>query len=157
MRHRLLLVALAGVLSLTACGSETEDSDATSASATAESTAPSAAASESPTSDSPSSDSAASEGTGSEAAASDGVVVNVTIRNGEVDPAGDRVKATAGERITFVITSDAPGEMHVHSTPEHSIDIEPGTTKKSITIDQPGVVEAELHDPEVVVVQLEVR
>lgn len=152
MRHRLLLVALACVLSFTACSSETDDSAATSASATAESSAPSATESESP-----SSDSASSESAGPETAASDGVVVDVTIKNGEIDPAGDRVEATAGEPITFVIQSDAPGELHVHSTPEHSIDIEPGTTRESITIDQPGIVEAELHDPEVVVVQLEVR
>lgn len=153
MRHRLLLVALAGVLALSACSSENDDNAATSTTATAGSTASSATASAAPTED----EMPASQSATSETAASNEVVVEVTIKGGKVDPAGDRVKATVGEPITFIITSDAPGELHVHSTPEHSIDIEPGTTRQSMTIDQPGVVEAELHDPAVVVVQLEVR
>lgn len=137
MRQRLLLVALAGVLCLPACGSETAESPETSGAATATASTPSASA--------------------SPPAASDEVLVEVTIEDGNVDPAGDRVQAATGEPISFVIDSDSPGELHVHSTPEHSIAIEPGRTEQTITIDQPGVVEVELHDPEVVVVQLEVR
>lgn len=149
MRDRLLIVALAGALSLTACGSETDESTAAGDSATVESAAPSST---------PSASKSASESASAAQSASPAeVVVEVRIRDGEVDPAGDRIQARVGEPVTFVIDSDVPGELHVHSTPEHSIEIEPGTTEQSITIDQPGVVEAELHDPPLVVVQLEVR
>lgn len=88
---------------------------------------------------------------------SDPVVVNVTVKDGEVTPNGDRVEAEVGQPITFVIDSDVSNELHVHSTPEHTLAFEPGETEETITIDRPGVAEVEIHDPEVVVVQLQVQ
>ena len=158
--RRTALLALAGALALTvsACGSE-------------ETAQP--PSSQSPASPSPSGQSAssaetseASTGTGTEdstgsgtgaESSSDAVVVQVSIEGDQVDPSGERVEVRAGQPIEFVVDSDSAGEMHVHSTPEHTIAIEPGTTEQTITLDRPGVVEVELHDPEVVVVQLEVR
>ena len=52
-------------------------------------------------------------------------------------PAGDRVEAKAGEPITFEIDADAPGELHVHSTPEHEIEFEPGTSTHEV-VDRPA-------------------
>lgn len=83
--------------------------------------------------------------------------VDVTIKGGKVTPNGDRVEVEVGQPVEFVIDSDAAGELHVHSTPDHEIAFEAGETTEEITIDQPGVVEVELHDPEVVVVQLQVQ
>ena len=85
------------------------------------------------------------------------VTVEVTIEGDRVEPAGDRVEVGAGQPVELVVDADAPGEMHVHSTPEQTVEFDAGTSEHTITIDQPGVVEVELHEPEVVVVQLEVR
>jgi len=87
----------------------------------------------------------------------EGTVIEMTLADGTVTPAGDRVQAETGEPITFVIDADAGGELHVHSTPESFIDFKAGTSEHEIVVDQPGVVEVELHEPALVVVQLEVR
>ena len=53
--------------------------------------------------------------------------------------------------------ADAAGEIHVHRTPEQEYVYGNGTTTLKLTpIDRPGVVEVETHDPQLVVVQLEV-
>ncbi len=83
--------------------------------------------------------------------------VGVTVKDGTVTPAGERVEVRAGQPITFVIDSDVAGELHAHSAPEQSIEFTPGTTTQEITIDRPGVVDVELHEPATLVVQLEVR
>ena len=84
-------------------------------------------------------------------------VIEVTLADGQVTPAGDRVRAAAGEPITLRIDADVAGELHVHSVPESEIAFDAGTSEHEITIDQPGVVEVELHEPPLVVVQIEVR
>lgn len=83
--------------------------------------------------------------------------VQVKISDGTVTPNGERVEAEVGEPIEFVVEADEAGELHVHSTPEQQLAYDEGTTTVELTIDQPGVVEVETHDPEIVVVQLEVR
>ena len=83
--------------------------------------------------------------------------VDVTIEGGTVEPNGKRIDVAKGEPLELVVTSDAPGTMHVHSTPEQELSFEAGTTTLEFTIDQPGVVDVELHDPETTVLQLEVR
>ena len=84
-------------------------------------------------------------------------VIQVTVHDDQVTPNGERVEVEAGEPITFEIDADAPGELHVHSTPDHEIEFEAGTSTHEVEIDQPGIVEVELHGPDLVVVQLEVR
>ena len=86
-----------------------------------------------------------------------GTVIEVRIRDGQVEPNGDRVRVEAGEPFTFRVDSDVPGSLHAHSTPEQSIEFTAGTTARRMVIDQPGIVEVELHEPPLVVVQLEVR
>ncbi len=86
-----------------------------------------------------------------------GTTIAVTIADGAVTPNGERIEVERGAPITFAITSDVEGEMHVHSTPEHSIAYGVGETEKTITLEQAKVVEVELHDPAMTVVQLEVR
>ncbi len=68
-----------------------------------------------------------------------------------------RVEGKVGEPVTVEITADKAGELHVHSTPEQEIEFGTGTTTHEVTIESPGVVEVESHDPDTVVVQLEVR
>ncbi|HEX6150614.1 hypothetical protein [Nocardioides sp.] len=76
---------------------------------------------------------------------------------GDQAPPVERVQVDAGETVELVITSDAPGELHVHSDPEQSLAYDAGTTTVPLTIDRPGVVEVERHEPEALVLQLEVR
>lgn len=83
--------------------------------------------------------------------------IQVTITEEEVSPMGERVEVEAGEPFTVEITADREGSLHVHSNPELEWDFADGTTEVEATIDQPGVVEVELHDPDLVVLQLEVR
>ena len=45
----------------------------------------------------------------------------------------------------------------MHSTPEQELAYEAGTSTLPLVIDQPGIVEVESHDLELVIVQLEVR
>ena len=52
---------------------------------------------------------------------------------------------------------DEAGELHVHSTPEQDLAYEAGTSEHEIAVDRPGVVEVENHDPDSIVLQLEVR
>ena len=82
--------------------------------------------------------------------------IDITFEGGSA-PQVERVQVDTGETIELVITSDAPGELHVHSDPEQTIDYKAGTTTAPLTIDRPGVVEVERHEPEALVLQLEVR
>jgi hypothetical protein len=67
-----------------------------------------------------------------------------------------RLEVKAGEPVELVVKADEPGELHVHSTPEQEFEYGAGTTTLELTLDQPGVVDVEAHDPKVVIVQLEV-
>jgi hypothetical protein len=74
--------------------------------------------------------------------------IEVTIRNGEVTPSGERVDVKVGQPIELVVTSDAADELHVHSTPEHAFAFDAGVHHQvfGFTLRQPGVVEVELHE-----------
>jgi hypothetical protein len=72
-------------------------------------------------------------------------------------PEVERVQLAVGETVELVVTSDQPGELHVHSDPEQTLAYDAGTTRLPLTIDRPGVVEVERHEPEALVLQLEVR
>ena len=140
-RIALLTSALILAATLTACGSdepETEPPTDQTPSATEE---PTQDSTEEPTKD------ATPEGPRQ---------IDITFEGGSA-PQVERVQVDAGETIELVITSDAAGELHVHSDPEQTIDYKAGTTTAPLTIDRPGVVEVERHEPEALVLQLEVR
>jgi len=90
------------------------------------------------------------------ASADDSATVEITFSDGSVTPRGERVEVEVGEPIELVVKADEPGELHVHSSPEQELEYDAGTTTLKLTIKQPGVVDVESHDLEVVVVQLEV-
>ncbi|HYO38325.1 MAG TPA: hypothetical protein VER39_01585 [Nocardioidaceae bacterium] len=71
-------------------------------------------------------------------------------------PNGDRVEAELDEPITLRIDADAPGELHVHSTPEQELAFPRGTSTRKLTITKPGIVDVEDHASEQVIVQLQV-
>jgi hypothetical protein len=86
-----------------------------------------------------------------------GNVIDITIRGDSVDPNGTKVDAKIGEPVILAIDSDAPGELHIHSTPEQEIAFAAGKSRHTVTFDRPGVVEVESHDLGKVIVQLQVR
>ena len=140
----LAALALSLALALAACGGE--DTEPTDAATTSTSPEPSASDS--------------SSGSPSESAsepAEDGTRIEITREGDTFTPMGERVEAPVGEPVTLVITADTAGELHVHSTPEQEVAYEAGTSEHTVTIDRPGVVEVESHEPDVVVLQLEVR
>jgi hypothetical protein len=84
-------------------------------------------------------------------------VIEVTIEGDSVTPNGDRIEVETGQDIQLDVTADAPGEIHVHSTPEQELEYEEGTSTVTIkAIEQPGTVDVEDHELEKVIVQLEV-
>jgi hypothetical protein len=133
-------IALA-VLTLSSCASaeDTEPDDAATASAT------------------PTDTGSASESPSSQPSEPAGVVVDITFDGDSVTPNGERIDAKVGEPVTLNIDADAPGELHVHSTPEQEIAYDAGTSTHEVTFDQPGVVDIESHELGNIVVQVEVR
>jgi hypothetical protein len=86
------------------------------------------------------------------------VVVQITFKDGEVTPNGDRIDVDAGQPIELEVTADEPGEIHVHSDPEHEFEYDAGTQKlDQFEIDRPGIVVVESHTYDKVIVQLEVK
>jgi hypothetical protein len=82
--------------------------------------------------------------------------IDITIKGGTVKPSGSQVKVRKGKPVTLHIVADKAGELHVHSSPEQHIEFAAGTTDKTLTLDQPGVVDVEDHDLDKLIVQLEV-
>lgn len=85
-------------------------------------------------------------------------VIEVTFEGESVTPNGERVEVAVGQEVELDVTADAPGTIHVHSTPEQELDYEAGTSTLTIEgIDKPGTVDVESHELDKVIVQLEVR
>ncbi len=144
LRSGLIALVTVACLAVTACGSEdsgaSDEPDKPKASATEASPTDQASPSTKPTKKKPS-----------------GTTINITFKGDKVDPNGVEKKVKAGKPITLHIVADAPGELHVHSSPEQEIEYPKGTTDETLKIDQPGVVEVESHHLDTVIVQLEVR
>ena len=87
----------------------------------------------------------------------DGVAVTVTREGDSFTPNGERVELGIDQPLVLTIEADEAGELHVHSTPEQEIAYDAGTSEHEIVIDRPGVVEVESHEPDVILLQLEVR
>jgi hypothetical protein len=87
----------------------------------------------------------------------DGVAVTVTREGDSFTPNGERVELGIDQTLVLTIEADEAGELHVHSTPEQEIAYDAGTSEHEIVIDRPGVVEVESHEPDMILLQLEVR
>ena len=128
-----VLAGLVLALTLTACGDDSSDD---------------------PTPTATPADSGAGDSSDAE-----GVVVDITIAGGKVTPQGKRVDVKVGEPVTLRVTSDAEDEIHVHSDPEHGLDVVAGDTDKELTftLDTPGQVAVESHHLDATIVQLVVK
>ena len=98
-----------------------------------------------------------SGGSGTKKDSSGTQTVDITFEGDTVTPEGTSVKVKAGEPLKLHITADKAGEIHVHSSPEQHIEYAAGTTDKSVTLDQPGVVDVESHTLDKLIVQVQVR
>lgn len=132
------------VLSVAACGGRADDSDPSTS--TPETGGSSAASSGTSPSEAPSS-----------SIASDALVIEISVDGDTVSPDAERVEATVGQQIVFRVTTDVPLEIHGHTNPEFTIEAQPGTSDHTTTIDQVGSYEIELHDPDRLLVRLDVR
>lgn len=74
------------------------------------------------------------------------VIVDVTIKGGQVTPTNEQLQAKVGDPIVVRVDSDAADQLHVHSNPEHTFDIEPKSGQSfQFTVTVPGKVDVELH------------
>jgi hypothetical protein len=75
------------------------------------------------------------------------LVIDVTIKGGEVTPTNASFDAKAKEPIVVRVNSDVADELHVHSNPEHTFNVEAKSGPQSFqfTVDVPGKVDIELH------------
>ncbi|MFG1934914.1 hypothetical protein ACGFK1_30380 [Mycobacterium sp. NPDC048908] len=74
------------------------------------------------------------------------LVVDVTIKEGKVTPTNEQLQASVKEQIVVRVNSDAADELHVHSTPEHSFNVEAKPNQSfQFSVDLPGKVDIELH------------
>ncbi|OCB16897.1 hypothetical protein A5717_00595 [Mycolicibacterium porcinum] len=74
------------------------------------------------------------------------LLIDVTIKGGEVTPTNKPLQGKVGEPIVVRVNSDAADELHVHSNPEHSFKIEPRNGQQfQFTVGVPGTVDIELH------------
>ena len=96
-------------------------------------------------------------GDGSGHSSSDPKRIDITFSGDSVTPNGEKVEVGVGQKIVLHVTADAPGEIHVHATPEQELEYDQGTTDLSLTIDKPGVVDVESHSLEKTILQLEVQ
>ena len=74
------------------------------------------------------------------------VVIDVTIKGGEVTPTNAQLNSKTHEPIVMQVNSDAADQLHVHSTPEHTFDVQPKNGQSfQFTVDVPGKVDIELY------------
>jgi hypothetical protein len=70
------------------------------------------------------------------------------------------VTLAPGEKVTLVVTADRTSELHVHAAdPEVETHTERGqaVTVEFNTTKQPGLYEVELHDPDLLLFQVQVK
>jgi hypothetical protein len=86
-----------------------------------------------------------------------GTVLTITIDGDRVAPVAQQLEASAGEPIGIRIRSDRPGELHVHSAPEQTVEFEAGTMTEDVVVETPGVVYIEEHASGVMIAEVRVR
>jgi hypothetical protein len=74
------------------------------------------------------------------------LVIDVTIKGGEVTPTNAQYQSAAKEPIIVRVNSDVADQLHVHSNPEHTFNVEAKNGQSfQFTADVPGKVDIELH------------
>jgi hypothetical protein len=72
--------------------------------------------------------------------------IEVTIKGGTVTPTNEQLQAAVKEQIVIRVNSDVADELHVHSTPDHTFNVEAKPMQSfQFSVDVPGKVDVELH------------
>ena len=148
---RLSWLVIVALLVVTGCGSDEQEAAEGSSGRSSDTGATSVEAT--PTEESSPAETPAGKPAGKPA----GTTIDITFSGDSVTPDGVRKKVRAGKPVVLRIEADQAGELHVHSSPEQQIAYPAGTSRKKLTIEQPGLVDVESHDLDRLVVQLEVR
>jgi hypothetical protein len=74
-------------------------------------------------------------------------VIDVTVSGRSTAPSGQTIDVAVGQRIELHVTADAPGEIHVHSSPdEQEFQYSKGTSTIEVKpIQAPGRIPVESH------------
>jgi hypothetical protein len=93
-----------------------------------------------------------------EQAPPDRLVIDVTIKGGQVNPTNAQLQAKAKEPIVVRVSSDVADELHVHSTPDHTFKIEARAGQQfQFSVDVPGNVDIELHQLQKTIATVQVQ
>jgi hypothetical protein len=77
----------------------------------------------------------------------DRLTIDVSITGDLVTPVNEQLRAAVDEQIIIKVSSDTEDELHVHSTPEHTFEVKPGSPQTfQFTVAVPGRVDVELHN-----------
>jgi hypothetical protein len=83
--------------------------------------------------------------------------LEITVTGGAVQPPPTQVDLAVGETLTLLVTSDRDSVLHAHGF-EVETPVPAGRpTSVQLTGTAPGVYEVELHDPDVLLLQVAVR
>ena len=83
--------------------------------------------------------------------------IKVTIKGNDIAPVAEPLKIGVGQTVSVDVTSDRAGTLHVHSTPEHEYNFNPGTSHFEFTLDQPGQVDIEEHVSDTLIARVTVQ
>lgn len=85
--------------------------------------------------------------------------IAITIFGGEVEPNGEKIEVTRGQRINLSVTSDIDDEIHAHDGGDgYALSVAAGQTASgSFIAAEPGSFEIESHELEKTIVILNVR
>lgn len=86
------------------------------------------------------------------------VTLGITISGANVNPTNAEIKAKVDQPIRLQVNSDVVDELHVHSVPDHTFQVEakPNQTFQ-FTVEVPGQVEVELHKLDRTVATIQVQ
>jgi ABC-type glycerol-3-phosphate transport system substrate-binding protein len=74
-------------------------------------------------------------------------VIDITINGSSTSPSGETIDVAVRQRIELRVTADAPGEIHVHSSPEEQeFEYDKGSSTLEVKpIQTPGRIPVESH------------
>jgi len=87
----------------------------------------------------------------------EGATVFVTIGPDSVTPVAETVDLSVGAPLTLDITASRAAELHVHSSPEREIEVDPGHSTVELSFDKPGTVDVEEHESDSLILRVLVR
>jgi plastocyanin len=84
-------------------------------------------------------------------------VLKISVAGRTVTPAPGRKTLSVGDRVRLIVTANTVNVLHVHGV-EIEENVKPGVPLTvDFTVNDPGIYAVELHEPELLLVQLVVR